>query len=178
MSSPATPANNATDISEEMAKTVSGRLVEYFPDTMEVGKLSRIVVEISPDTSSTGLKMEIQQHSTLSKNQESIKTSVISGIGENMRATLKGDKNHFEIESMTENNLRKVDLSSKKFIRWEWDVRPIKQGKHSLSLVLERLEGEASDPIPILTKEVAVITEKTFLSSYGCLLYTSPSPRD
>jgi len=155
---------------EDIAGEISGRLIEYFPDTMEVGKLSRVIIEISPDTSEAGLKMEIQQHSTLANNQSEIKTTIISGIGENMKATLKGDKEYFEIEPMTDNSLRMVDLSSRKFIRWEWDVRPLKRGDHELSLVLERIEGAASDPVPIMTRKVTVMIEPTFLSKYGILI--------
>lgn len=148
---------------------VMGRLVYHIEDTMIVGLTYRVRLEISADTTSHFIEKLIATVEEFSEQPEELTTEIIQ-IGKTMRAKLEessqeGNRN-FHIHLFGESNEREVDLYSDKSTVWEWNVTPLKTGRHPLHFTIEIVTikngVEKQAVLPVYDSEVTILSRSLF----------------
>ncbi|MEM9847534.1 MAG: hypothetical protein AAF847_06575 [Bacteroidota bacterium] len=126
--------------SEEIEKQVKARVIESFPDTMTLHEREQVSVVLTTNTTAAFFDSLVLQEPILKKYPERVESFIVEEVGRIMASRLIDADDAFEITPLFGNNERYIDLTSGKAQRWEWYVKPIEAGTHTLSYVMERLE--------------------------------------
>ena len=146
-----------------------GRLVYHIEDTMTIGQTYRVRLEISSDTSTHFIEKLIENVEEFSEHPEDLNSEIIQ-VGKTMRAKLEESspegENNFYIHLFGESNEREVNLYSDKSTIWEWDVKPLKEGRHPLYFTIEIItikEGvEKPEVLPVYDSEITILSRSIF----------------
>lgn len=158
-----------TLILKTTAEELMGRLIYHIQDTMTIGQTYRVRLEISADTSSHFIEKLIANVEEFSDHPEELNTEIIQ-IGKTMRAKLEESnpeaERYFYIHLFGESNEREVNLYSSKSTIWEWDVTPLKEGRHPLSFTIEIItikDGiEKPEVLPVYDSKITILSRSLF----------------
>ncbi|MEM9887344.1 MAG: hypothetical protein AAF849_15730 [Bacteroidota bacterium] len=160
---------------DSITKAVTARVIESFPDTMRLNERELLSIVLTSDTTKAFLNEIIAREPVLKKYPDRVESFIVSEVGKIMASRLIDADDAFEIEPLFSKKERFIDLLGGKPQRWEWYVKPIKEGVHQLSYVIERIEvigGNqlgSSSVTPVVEKDVTVIVQPTAVLS-------SPTP--
>jgi hypothetical protein len=123
-----------------MAETVKNALVFHVEDTMEIGTGYKVTLALGKDIVLEELKAEVQQ--SANARSEDLKTDTTLKVAAEMRARLKdlsptGQKS-FDITPLGEGgDIQEINEETDNKAFWQWNVVPLKEGKHELELIVE-----------------------------------------
>ena len=158
-----------TQILQSAKDELKGRMIYHIEDTMTVGHVYRVRLEISSDTTSHFIEQLITTVEEYSDHPQDINNEIIQ-IDKTMRANLEDsspdDNKNFYIHLFGENNEREVDLYSSKSTIWEWDVTPLKEGYYPLNFTIEiitKKEGvETQEVLPVYDSKITILSRSIF----------------
>lgn len=127
-----------------------GTIAHNIPDSMSVGKKQRIEVRLirSKDRISVVQNM---------RGSQKIKIADIK-VGKAMGVKLIASPHEFEV---LKHSSEIQAVGKREYTLWEWDVTPLKDGKHDLHLKVIVRKGSYNKDLPVLDKSVRVVTTDT-----------------
>lgn len=117
-------------------KRYENLLLFNIKDTLQVHSIYKATLGLAKGETIEELKRDVLQSSTDNGNNIIDTTLKIASV---MRATLKesgGTKEYFQISPIGEEEQSIDEVSDNKAF-WQWNIEPLKEGKHQLELVVE-----------------------------------------
>lgn len=127
-----------------------GTILHNIPDTMRVGKKQRIEVRLTRGKDRISIVQNI-------KGSQKVRISEIK-VGKAMGVKLIASSQNFEILAHS-SEIQAV--GRRDYTLWEWDVTPLKDGKHDLYLKVIVRKGDYNKDLPVFDKSVQVVTTET-----------------
>jgi hypothetical protein len=141
------PAARETAEADDMS---DGTMLHNIPDSMRVGKKQRIEVRLSRGQDRISIVKSV-------RGSQKVKIQEIK-VGKAMGVKLIASPNEFEV---LKHSSEIQAVSRRGYTLWEWDVTPIKEGKHDLYLKVIVRKGSYNKDLPVLDKSVQVVTTET-----------------
>ncbi len=146
-----------------IADKVKNAMIFHIDDTMQIGSGYKVTLALGKDLSIGDLKAEVQM-STNAK-AEDLRTDTTLKVAAEMRARLKdlspaGEKS-FDITSLSESgDIQEINEETDNKAFWQWNVIPLKEGKHRLELVVDIvLDKKRSIFLPSRTMDVMIYSK-------------------
>ncbi len=127
-----------------------GTILHNIPDTMRVNKKQRIEVRLIRSRDRISIVQNV-------RGSQKVKISEIK-VGKAMGVKLMGSPQKFEILAHS-SEIQAV--GRRDYTLWEWDVTPLKDGRHDLYLKVIVRKGDYNKDLPVFDKTVQVVTSET-----------------
>ena len=127
-----------------------GTILHNIPDTMRMGKKQRIEVRLIRSRNRISIVQNV-------KGSQKLKIAEIK-IGKAMGVKLIGSSKNFEILAHS-SEIQAV--GKRDYTLWEWDVTPLKDGRHDLYLKVIVRKGNYNKDLPVFDKKIQVVTSDT-----------------
>ncbi|OJJ19335.1 hypothetical protein BKI52_21215 [marine bacterium AO1-C] len=127
-----------------------GTILHNIPDTMRVSKKQRIEVRLIRSKDRISIVQNV-------KGSQKVKIADIK-IGKAMGVKLIGSSKNFEILAHS-SEIQAV--GRRDYTLWEWDVTPLKDGRHDLYLKVIVRKGDYNKDLPVFDKTIQVVTSET-----------------
>lgn len=140
-------ARERTVSDEDMS---DGTLLHNIPDSMKVGKKQRIEVRLSRGQDRISIVQGV-------RGSKKVKIQEIK-VGSAMGVKLIASPSEFEV---LKHSSEIQAINRRGYTLWEWDVTPLKDGKHDLYLKIIVRKGDYNKDLPVFDKSVQVVTTDT-----------------
>ncbi|HAS40143.1 MAG TPA: hypothetical protein DCS93_06665 [Microscillaceae bacterium] len=127
-----------------------GTILHNIPDTMRVSKKQRVEVRLIRSRDRISIVQNV-------KGSQKVKIADIK-VGKAMGVKLIGSPKNFEILAHS-SEIQAV--GRREYTLWEWDVTPLKDGRHDLYLKVIVRKGDYNKDLPVFDKKVQVVTSET-----------------
>jgi len=127
-----------------------GTILHNIPDTMRVSKKQRVEVRLIRSRDRISIVQNV-------RGSQKVKISDIK-VGKAMGVKLIGSPKNFEILAHS-SEIQAV--GRRDYTLWEWDVTPLKDGRHDLYLKVIVRKGDYNKDLPVFDKKVQVVTSET-----------------
>jgi len=165
---------SSKEVKDQLVKKYNSLLVFHADDTMQVNKTYTATLALARNAPLGPIKMKVLEASDATDDNVIIDTSI--QLGKKMRADLRdfGPRNEksFFIERIGSDE---QILSNSKESFWQWNIEPLKEGRHKLKLVIQVILGDDGEvnlptkeiPVTIFAQKVSMGTRiGAFFSSY------------
>ena len=153
-----------------ISETVRNALIFHIDDTMRIGTGYKATLALGKDQVLEDLEKEMQEATDAQMSDLKVDTSL--RVEAEMRARLKdlspASDRSFDISALSEDgDVQEINEETGNRAFWQWNVVPLKKGKHKLQLVVEVvLNKKRAIYLPSKTMEV-IIDAKA--ESYGAM---------